>query len=115
MAHNGRHRRRLLKLWHEDNRCHFCNQPTILVLAPSGVSGRLRHIVQFAERATIDHLHSRLSGRKTQINDGTESTVLACYECNQRRNDEEQSALPIDELHRRGKRYPRKEQKGDMK
>lgn len=45
--------------------------------------------------ATIDHLDTRLSGRRGST-PGVERTVLACYDCNNRRNREEQKATPIE-------------------
>lgn len=109
MSHTRRNQRRLIRLWQEDCQCYWCKQPTVLVVAPPGTNGKHQHAANFSERATIDHLHSRLSGNRRQYNDGTEQTVLACYKCNQRRCREEQAALPLAELHRRGGRKPRTE------
>ena len=104
MARNDRMRRRLIKLWLEDNGCHFCGRPTILVVSPGELKGKCRQITHFPERATIDHLNSKLSVTRIQRHDGVPQTVLACYECNQRRSREEQAALPPQELRRRSAR-----------
>ncbi len=104
MAHTGRNRRRLIRLWLEDCRCHWCEQPTVLLVAPPGGTGKVRHASSYPERATIDHLYSRLNGQRRQVVDGTETTVLVCYKCNQRRCREEQAALPLAELHQRSGR-----------
>lgn len=40
-----------------------------------------------ADAATIDHIHSRFSPLRARVH--TRQTVLACNECNDRRNKEE--------------------------
>lgn len=108
MSHGRRNVQRLITLWRRNCLCHWCKRATVLVVVPAGTTGQHLHATQFNERATIDHLHSRLSGRRKQRNDGVEQTVLACYKCNQRRCREEQAALPIEELNRRSGRFATK-------
>lgn len=105
MTHGGRNR--LIRLWQKDNCCHWCKEPTVLVVAPPGQSGKMRHAPMFDERATIDHLNSRLSGQRHEVSDWTELTVLSCSKCNQERNRQEELALPIEELHRRSGKSPK--------
>lgn len=51
---------------------------------------------------TIDHLRSRLAKNRREPNLNLEiRTVLACWKCNGKRNDEEQKELPLIELHER--------------
>lgn len=104
MSHNGRNRRRLIKLWLKNCECHWCKRPTVLCLPPPGVVGGMRHAPDFPARATIDHVHSRLSAERGKCDDV--NTVLACFVCNQRRGREEEAALPVEELHRRSGRSP---------
>ena len=104
MSHKGRNRRRLIKLWLEDYRCFWCKRPTILVVVPPG---EFRDVPDFSRKATTDHLYSRLDAQRGKAKAGVEQTVLACFECNQRRCCEEQKELPIEELHRRSGRHGR--------
>ncbi len=89
MSHNGRSRRRKIKLWLEDCRCYWCRQPTILVVCPSGMKNQERYIPSFSKQATIDHLNHRQGGKRKQIYN-VETTVLACRECNEKRGAEEE-------------------------
>ena len=110
MSHNGKNRLKLIGLWQDNCHCHFCGQPTVLVITPPEASRyqHFRHAPHFATRATLDHLRSKLNSLRQQPCDGKKRIVLACYKCNQRRCREEQAALPIEELHRRSGRFPRK-------
>ena len=94
-------RERLRKLWDENPHCHWCNRATILCLVPPGAYCR-----PFHNRATIDHLNSRLSENRGK-EEGTQ-TVLSCWKCNNERSKEEQSKLPIEELRRRSKGHESK-------
>jgi len=109
MSHSGRLRRRLISLWRADRRCYWCGRETVLRVFPRCAKSSVRPPPSCPEQATIDHLYSRLSGKRQQTYN-TETTVLACYECNQRRCREEQAALPVSELHRRSGRFPRNKQ-----
>lgn len=109
MADNERMRRRLIRLWLADRRCYFCRRPTVLVVSPGGRKPtNKKNLDHFPERASIDHLHSRFSENRKQLH-GIETTVLACYECNQRRGREEQAAIPTEELNRRSGRVVTKQ------
>lgn len=71
--------------WEENPRCHWCNRSTIWWCQDSG---RIPD-----DAATRDHVLSRNQrkpGQKTDV-------VLACYRCNQRRNDEDIASIPIEE------------------
>lgn len=106
MGNNARKRRRLVLLWLRDSRCYWCGIETALYIAAASGTGTQRHAPDAPEKATIDHLHSKLSGKRYEVHDWTELTVLACYECNHRRGKEEQQAVGIEELHRRSGSYP---------
>lgn len=93
-------RRRLLALWERDSRCHWCRQPTVLAFRPSETQHK--KFPPRRDEATIDHLFSRLSAERG-LRQGVEVTVLACWECNNRRCQEEQAAVPIEELRRRAR------------
>lgn len=57
--------------------------------------------------ATLDHLNSKLSGERYQVNDGSKVTVLACWKCNNERGSEEVAQLPKRELWQRSGAYPK--------
>lgn len=88
---NKRKRRRLLRLWQADNKCHWCRVETVLFLL-----GRYQKMPD--NYATIDHLKSRFDPER-QVNPSYEErTVLACNKCNFKRNLEETKSRPIEEL-----------------
>lgn len=101
-----RKRRRLLKLWEADPRCHWCQQPTIIIFRPQRVDGGvIKRLPVLPNEATTDHLNDRY-GERPVVTDGTETTVLSCYECNHRRGQEATAARPIEELWKRSGSYP---------
>lgn len=107
MGNKRRTATRLIALWLASEKCHWCGRPTVLFVVPPQSPSRVRrHGEHFPDRATIDHLDTKSSGQRKQRNNQEERTVLACYECNQRKNTEEQAATPKEELHRRSGRYP---------
>jgi hypothetical protein len=73
------HRRQLL--FKADPRCHWCARRTYL---KPGANKQLL--------ATVDHLRTRISGRRSR---DTGKTVLACHQCNQARNDAEQKGYHL--------------------
>lgn len=74
--------------WEADPCCHWCKRLTIWSGNPSGVIPRTA--------ATRDHVISR-----NKLQPGESSpVVLACYDCNQRRNTEELTAIPHAERQR---------------
>ena len=83
-------RRRLIRLWHDDPTCYWCGNSTVLIISQEGFPG-------FPRRATIDHLNSRLSGKRN-CNGSVPQTVLACYACNQHRANKEVAALRVARL-----------------
>ncbi len=108
MGNKRRTATRLIALWlASDAKCHWCGNPTVLFVVPPKSPARVRrHGAQFPDRATIDHLDSKLSSERKQRNDQRPRTVLACYECNQSCCREEQAALPKEELRRLSGRHP---------
>lgn len=80
MPERERLRRRLRKLHAANPRCRWCGDVTEII------DGFVRFQQDYPKRATIDHLDDRFSplrGRNCQP--GMVRTVLACWECNQRR------------------------------
>src|SRR5690348_16554359 len=77
--------------------CHWCGKPVRAIVAKSGEP--TPH-----DMATVDHLDSRLSPNRGKAQG--HRTVLACFECNQKRNDDEVTAAGIEEAWRRSRCYP---------
>lgn len=75
-------RRRLRKLWDQNPNCHWCGKKT--VLPKRRVGGPASH-----DLATIDHINSRFKKERFDNPNNLPNTVLACYECNHRRGEEE--------------------------
>ena len=95
MANTSRLRKRREKLWLEDPRCRFCGIYTLLK------SGEGIAQPEKDRLATIEHLDSRYnSGRGTH---NGERTTLACWKCNNKRNQIEQELIPIDVKHERSR------------
>lgn len=80
-------RRRIL--WARDPHCHWCGRLTAYATPLLSVGVR---VPPPNDLATVDHLDSRLSGRRGQT--PGERTVLACYACNQNRGAAECRAYP---------------------
>ncbi len=105
MGSNYKRQRR--RWWHQDHRCRSCGVPTIL---PEDLAPMLREPGLTADdratlrdrMATIGHAHGRLHPRRLQ---GGPRRLL-CHACNQRENEAEQRAMPLDELWRRSGAYP---------
>jgi hypothetical protein len=92
---------RLRRLWKKDPKCHWCGEPTFLILIPEGVELKIGK--QHPKMATIDHLYSRYDPERKERFDGEPQTVLACHACNDRRNEEEQAAVPVEERTKRAR------------
>jgi hypothetical protein len=91
-------RKRRNKLFQEDPHCHWCGRELIL---PEECKQDKQNW-QPDNMATIDHLRSRFSINRQEPNHTKETRlVLACYRCNEVRNDQEQATISIEELHRR--------------
>jgi len=89
--------------WRQDPRCHWCGKITRL---PTPRVKGVKHI-QEHDWATLDHLVSRMEATKRRAaKPGERRWVLACYECNNRRSNEEMLKTPIEELRRRAGRDP---------
>ena len=86
-----------LELWQKDNRCHWCKKSTILTDNNINPNPRL---------ATIDHIVSRYCvHRWVRKKPGQRRRVLACYECNQRRNNQETLCLSRAEVLKRSQGF----------
>ncbi len=69
-----------IQKYKEDNKCHWCGIPTILIISndilpPNG--------------ATLDHLVSKMSSKKGRRNHHIDQLVLSCFKCNHARGREE--------------------------
>lgn len=95
----------MLKLWHQDKRCHWCQRETIIIFRPPSVD--MKKFPSPDNEATIDHLIDRYDGR-VQVH-GLEITVLACTKCNNLRNIEKTATMPIENLWERARNGPIKE------
>ena len=86
------------RLWQDvKGRCHWCGRETKLLNIPE-IKGPAP-----ADMATIDHLISRYSPERW-VKRGN-AKVLACYECNSKRANEETMSLSKEELKRRGQGF----------
>ena len=78
-----------LQLWKEDPRCYYCRKPTIIT-----------------DLSTIDHIVSRYCvHRWVRKKQGQRRRVLSCYECNQRRNNQETLCLSRAEVLKRSQGF----------
>lgn len=92
------YRKQKLRLFNLNPHCHWCGCLTINTNEPA-IKGTPN-----PRMATIDHTISRLDPRRwlhTETN--TQRKVLACFECNQRRQKEEHALLSEQEKSLRGK------------
>lgn len=89
----GRRRR---KLWEANPQCHWCGVLTV-------IDGRCNS--RNPTRATLDHLRSRLDPKRGT--DFDESTVLACWKCNNERARQEDQLTPVEEKRRRAQMHKR--------
>lgn len=91
-------------MWRRNPHCYYCGVKTILPLA-NGKSPRAPN------EATIDHLRPRHHpGRLEPIQRGELRRVLACWECNNKRDQWESSLLPKEWFYANGGSLP-----GEMK
>ena len=91
------------RLWLKNPYCHWCGCLTVLLPPES----KRKYFP--SNMATIDHVRSRLHPARREPVYGEERRhVLACRQCNQRRCDEEQKQLSIEELRRRSQLSPRR-------
>ena len=86
-----------LRMWRNDDRCHWCKRPTKLLNIPE-ISGRADPLM-----ATVDHLVSRYSTHRWVKREKTK--VLACYECNKKREVQETASLSKEEMRKRSKGF----------
>lgn len=82
-SQNGLRRKRL---FNQDPHCHWCKCLTVWENSSAGE-------VEPDNLATVDHLFSRLSGKKTGDNNSKQVTVLSCKKCNQDRAKAEEKAM----------------------
>lgn len=91
------------RLWASDPHCHWCGRITVLPeVAPANKGDRLP-----PNAATVDHLITARQGGKQGRSSGP--VVLACWGCNEMRNNIEQKALvgkPLPALRSMIHRHP---------
>lgn len=90
-------------LWHRDPHCHWCGRLTQLLSGKEGE--RMRRIFP-DDMATVDHLDTKLSGRRSPGGGHEERTVLACRVCNEKRAADEERNVGLAEIQRRSGRLP---------
>ena len=89
-----------LKLFQEDDRCHWCKRHIHLTNI-SRIEGTADPLM-----ATIDHVVSKLYlHRWKQKKKGQKRKVLACYECNHKRSVQETLSLSRAETLKRSKGF----------
>lgn len=89
-----------LQLYEEDPRCYWCRRETKLTNIPN-IKGQPDPLM-----ATIDHVISRLNPQRWVVRkEGEMRKVLACYECNHKRSEQEVNALPKEEIFRRSQGF----------
>ena len=89
-----------IELHQKDPHCHWCKRLTILTDESDHHKGLPLNA------ATIDHLVSRLNvHRWVKKKAGQRRKVLACYECNQRRNIQETLCLSRSEILKRSQGF----------
>src|SRR3990167_4514858 len=87
------------RLWNFNPRCHWCGQVTVL----PGYHGRMKDIKD--NWATIEHLDARHSPERG-MHFGEFRHVLACWKCNNERDQRETKAIPVQTLwERNGQLY----------
>lgn len=75
------------RMWRRNPHCHYCGVKTVLPDA-NGKSPRAMN------EATIDHLRPRHHPARLEPANGDVRRVLACWECNNKRDQWETSLLP---------------------
>lgn len=66
-------------LYKKDPHCHWCGRETYLVMKKPGMTGK--------QRATVDHVKCRAEADSWVEYVSPSNKVLACYLCNQQRNN----------------------------
>ena len=93
-------RTKKLKLWNSNPHCFWCGCLTILTNDAQQKGN------PDPRMATVDHLYSRYNPmRWTRPKPGELRLVLACVECNSKRQVAETKALSQDEIIKRGQGY----------
>lgn len=96
LARQIRRRNRLFK---QHPFCHWCGQRLVNVTGP-----RVKHFPPNA--ATLDHRHGRLDPRRRTDYSPNNWSVLACWQCNHERGQDDEKKAGIDEMRRRAGRFP---------
>lgn len=87
---------RRLELFAQDPRCYWCLVVCVAVEMEGGTFP--------FNAATLDHVYSKYTPEDRSENGNP--TVLACWECNNRRSRLETGLMPLFELWRRANSYP---------
>lgn len=87
-----------IKLWYEDNKCYYCQKPTVIT--------NISHGTLPPDSATIEHCVSRLNPHRwLRKKSGHRRKVLACYKCNQDRSKLETLCLSRAEILQRSRGF----------
>lgn len=95
-------KKRRERLFQEHPYCHWCGIEVIK-------HAHTPHRPDPPNVATIDHRYGKLDPRRRDTQDPDAQSVLSCWECNNRRGQEDADKLGIEELRRRSGRWPRKD------
>ena len=95
MSTSDKRRREILFLRHPF--CYWCGRPVKMYV-------HSQHETPPPDQATLDHIRTRYNPERHMPSD-KEQTVLACWECNHKRGEEDTQNMPLEELHNRSKRH----------
>jgi hypothetical protein len=93
MGSDDHYRWQRRRLWEHDPHCHWCREVTVL---PPQYPGKIAKGAARGNWATIDHLDARHSKERGK-HVGEFRRVLACLECNNRRDREATLQMPVQE------------------
>ena len=98
---------RMFNLWQQNNCCHWCHEPTVLVFRSEKHQTGTDKIPFRKDEAALDHLYPRFHPKRQIPNTRNEQRiVLACWECNHERGKQQEKELGIEELHIRAGQSP---------
>ena len=105
----SRETRKRIKLFSLNNKCHWCQQPTILFVDYGNNWNKLPMWLR-DKLATIDHLISRYKENRREPNYNNEiRQVLSCYKCNHLRAEREEQTIDIEIRRKRSGRLGKHE------
>jgi len=90
-------------LWKENSQCYYCKTLTILPTDFPNLLELQKKGITPDNMATVEHLYSRYEEERFKEG-GQDQCVLSCYKCNQEKEREKTSLIPIEELRKRSKK-----------